>query len=484
MENYQDKKWLQEEINRFGTAQAVAKEYGWGKTTIARWVKKLEVSYPGRRPNMDIPYQNKEWLEEKLLECGNATKIARKYGYGSTTVTEWLHKYDLIPNLQARTFQGQEDAQVTYQNKYWLEEKMTECGTAKAIAEKYGYSETTIQRWTNKFGMSKPTTNPESAIYKNEGWLKNQFLNGKSIQEVADQCMVGRKAIQDQIIKFGIDTKALQSKTRHPYKNKQWLKEQVEKYGSGNKICKALGLPTTSVNRYIKKYGLLPNNIKPAIVLEINENFFEIIDSEEKAYWLGFLMADGYVHEKTTKTKTSYLIGLKLQVKDAAHIELFKKAIQTNATTKEIFGKRKGKIHEAREVCFFNEKMATDLYSHGVISKKTNKETIPKTIHKKYLHHFIRGYFDGDGSSIGGKFSVCCSYFLFEQLKKLLIEIGVDGGSIYRYHLKGTDVLTVNRKKEVPKIVKWIYQDATVYLERKRNAYEEKGFLQTSPSTE
>ena len=117
MENYQDKKWLQEEINRLGTAQAVAKEYGWGKTTIARWVKKLEVSYPGRRPNIDIPYQNKEWLEEKLLECGNATKIAKKYGYGSTTVTDWLHKYDLIPNLHARTFQGQEDAQVTYQNK-------------------------------------------------------------------------------------------------------------------------------------------------------------------------------------------------------------------------------------------------------------------------------------------------------------------------------------------------------------------------------
>lgn len=47
-----------------------------------------------------------------------------------------------------------------------------------------------------------------------------------------------------------------------------------------------------------------------------NENIFSIIDNEEKAYWLGFLYADGYLTDQG-------LFGCALQEKDKAHLNKF-----------------------------------------------------------------------------------------------------------------------------------------------------------------
>lgn len=482
--NYQDKEWLQKEINRLGTAQDVAKENGWGNTTVARWVKRLEVQYPKNFIKENKDYQDIEWLKSKLEECGSGAAISRKYKYSKTTINNWLNKYNLISGNPMRTKKAQSEAESTYKDKYWLEEKMKECKTAKNVANKYGYSETTIQRWTNHFGMSSRTTNSDSAIYKNKEWLKVQFSNGRTIQEVAEQCGVSRSTIQSQISQYEIDTKKLQSIALHPYKNKEWLKEKVEIHGSGNKISKIHNLPTTSVNRYIKKYNLIPNDIKHPITLKLDEDFFEDIDTEEKAYWLGFMMADGYVYRKQTKTKDSYMVGIKLQKKDEIIIQKFKKTLKTNARIKKVNSKRGEKTYEAREISFYSEKMAFDLMKNGVIPRKTGKETIPKNLKKRLLSHFVRGYFDGDGSSVGGVFKVCCSHFFYQELKSILTKEGIKVDFIYRYHLSGTEVLAVHRKREVEKIAKWMYKDATVYLDRKKENYIEKGFLKESPSIE
>ena len=59
----------------------------------------------------------------------------------------------------------------------------------------------------------------------------------------------------------------------------------------------------------------------------LNENFFETIDTEDKAYWLGFIYADGYI----TKSKTGqHNLGIKLSIKDLAHLQKFALDIKTN----------------------------------------------------------------------------------------------------------------------------------------------------------
>jgi len=54
------------------------------------------------------------------------------------------------------------------------------------------------------------------------------------------------------------------------------------------------------------------------IKYKINDSVFSVIDNNEKAYWIGFLAADGYVDYKTNR------IGLKLKLGDIKHLEKFK----------------------------------------------------------------------------------------------------------------------------------------------------------------
>ena len=466
---YQDKQWLQQQINEHKTAAAVAKEYGWGKNTIARWVKRLGVHYPEKPFIPTKPYHKKEWLNEKLEEHGSGKAIAEAYGYGKSTINEWINRHGLNESSHYLTEEGQNEVKQTYQNKYWLEEKMNEYGTAKAVAEKYGYSETTIQRWAKRLGVNEPVSKPDNIRYKNKDWLEVQFKNGRSIKSVAEQFDVSTNSIKTYIQKFGIDTKKLQSEFHHPYKNKGWLEKELKKYGSGNKIAQANDLAANSVNRYIRKYNLKPQTVEPAITLELNHSFFEVIDTEEKAYWLGFMMADGYIIKR--KTKAKYMIGLKLQEKDALHVERFKEALETNAIIRNINGKRNGKINKAREITFYSQQMGEDLIRHGVIPNKTGKEVVPKTVPDELMKHFVRGYFDGDGNSSNGIFNVCCSHFMIEALKNILDNEGVKKEAIYVYDRKKEQVMQVNKREEVEKIALWLYKDATIYLERKKENY-------------
>lgn len=75
----------------------------------------------------------------------------------------------------------------------------------------------------------------------------------------------------------------------YDYKNNNVsLRELEKKYHHGrrnlSRLLEELGVKTTKGNHYRKYFH--------------NEDFFEVIDTEEKAYWLGFMFADGYILSK------------------------------------------------------------------------------------------------------------------------------------------------------------------------------------------
>ena len=114
---------------------------------------------------------------------------------------------------------------------------------------------------------------------------------------------------------------------------------------------------------------------------------FEIIDTEEKAYWLGFLYADGCVGSKEDK------VELGLAEKDLKHIEKFRDFMNI---TNKISYREKTKSYR---MSFRSAKCKQDLIDKGCIPKKSlildfpNENQVPKHL----IRHFIRGYFDGDG---------------------------------------------------------------------------------------
>jgi len=116
---------------------------------------------------------------------------------------------------------------------------------------------------------------------------------------------------------------------------------------------------------------------------KLNENYFEDIDTEEKAYWLGFLYADGCVSR-------GKMLTLELSTKDEGHIKKFLNCINSEhpITRKE---------KNLSVVNIGSKKMVSDLINYGCTERKSLTLDFPKNINKHLIRHFIRGYFDGDG---------------------------------------------------------------------------------------
>eukprot|EP01084_Bolivina_argentea_P032123 59421_1 len=122
-----------------------------------------------------------------------------------------------------------------------------------------------------------------------------------------------------------------------------------------------------------------------------NSNFFKLW-SPTMSYWLGFLFADGCVKKRTT-INTIYCVQLGLKCIDYSHVEKYKTAL---ASTYHL---GLGKNHEFCIVThqISDNVLATDLIDLGCIPRKSLQLKWPQNIPDQYVHHFVRGYCDGDG---------------------------------------------------------------------------------------
>lgn len=190
----------------------------------------------------------------------------------------------------------------------------------------------------------------------------------------------------------------------------------------------------------------------------LNERFFDEL-SENSSYWLGFLFADGYVRLKDGKSGE---LKLKLKDTDKDHIEKFLKDIECKKTIKcGVDGNSK-----FCSVTIYSNYMVNRLFELGCVNNKTQKIRLPN-LSEPLMSHFIRGYFDGDGSIIKVKnrtnsFTVSiCSNVMFSQ--DLIDYLGF--GTPYRS--ENYSVIKINKKMDVIKFKNYIYSNAITLLERK-----------------
>lgn len=123
----------------------------------------------------------------------------------------------------------------------------------------------------------------------------------------------------------------------------------------------------------------------------LNESYFEVIDTQDKAYFLGFIGADGCLYDSQEKHKNKQkILRISIRYEDIKILELFKKVLQTDK--KIIWSKD---IYVNLEIS--SNKIFDDIEKLGLSPRKTWKNTIAN-IPKKFMPALIRGYFDGDGS--------------------------------------------------------------------------------------
>jgi hypothetical protein len=244
---------------------------------------------------------------------------------------------------------------------------------------------------------------------------------------------------------------------------------QYYKLNNIHKVADYFNVSISPISRIIKSNGILLTNRR----YQVNDTYFDKIDTEDKAYWLGFLYADGYIRER----KSGNSLEMKLSIKDKHHLELFRNAIESNHRIVDGFNqvKYKGGVSSSHmsTLAIYSTKLVNSIKSQGFHSKKTL--TIEKpNITDDLIHHFIRGYFDGDGSfSFNPKKHkvhtniVCASENFRNDLLKVLNEnnIGI------KYHSGIT--IEVQNKIGNLNFYNYIYKNANTFLNRKKEKYEE-----------
>src|ERR1700722_8446916 len=167
-----------------------------------------------------------------------------------------------------------------------------------------------------------------------------------------------------------------------------------------SEISKLLNIPNTGIWKVLQNHNI-DTHKNPFFYREkirkytINEDYFNKIDCQEKAYILGFLYADGNANKKY------YQITLKLQDIDKSILEQISALIETNKPLH--FYKKQKKTHQNQSILKITNKVIyQDLIGHGIVPNKTFITKFPN-IAEELIPHFIRGYFDGDGSLYEGK---------------------------------------------------------------------------------
>ena len=124
-----------------------------------------------------------------------------------------------------------------------------------------------------------------------------------------------------------------------------------------------------------------------------NPNYFENINTEEKAYFLGFIAADGCIYDPKDSRQTIIRIGISKTDKEI--LEKFQKELGTNKPITEIV--RNNKEYSSLEIS--SQIIGDDLKELGLTPRKTYKKTWVELDNIFLQNAFIRGYFDGDGGN-------------------------------------------------------------------------------------
>ncbi|ARC86238.1 transposase family protein [Clostridium argentinense CDC 2741] len=193
-----------------------------------------------------------------------------------------------------------------------------------------------------------------------------------------------------------------------------------------------------------------------------NENFFDNIDNEEKAYYLGWIMADGNVSVYSGQ----YSLKAHIALKDREIIDKFLEAIKSTNKTKVKDGK-----NPSYYVSLTSVHMCKELMKLGVVPNKSGYEIFPENIPKDLYRHFVRGVFDGDGITdiskkrsgfVGSKNMLSKIIMLMDETKMKIIKVK-RCENIY-YFLGG--------KRFSRKLYDYLYNDSNIWLERKKERLE------------
>lgn len=231
----------------------------------------------------------------------------------------------------------------------------------------------------------------------------------------------------------------------------------------------------TGLVAFFKKHGIKgrPPSVSGRIY-DVDESYFEVIDTPNKAYFLGFLYADGSVTDDDTNIK--YTINLIIKKSDIEIVESFRNELKTN----QVICVRD--VDNTVGIRISSKKMVKDLVRLGCMQAKTHKLEFPEWLRDGLIRHFIRGYFDGDGcithGILGNIISPCiniCGRKGFLDFIQMAFISNID----FKYkelkprmrhgNIHDISELVYGGRLQIGRLYDYFYFDADLYLNRKKH---------------
>lgn len=289
--------------------------------------------------------------------------------------------------------------------------------------------------------------------YNSKDYLEEQ-LKTKTYLQIAHKNEVGKSTIQRKLKKFGLTKPRI-----------SWTAGEIQTLIENYKTAESVHLlfPTrtkSSVYHLAHKLGLSRPIRKR--YKQVNEDFFTKW-TKESCYVLGWMFSDGNV------SKNERTFGFHLSEKDVNILKKIKKVMESEHNIYFRDNSIEFRVH--------SKKMCEDLISLGCMPKKTLKINFPENMPKKYINHFVRGYFDGDGSIMFNypntiKIRIVGNEKFIDALRKTVAKrIKIETPKIKKVedNLWQTEFYGNNARR----FCNWVYKDmGYLYLERKYTRFK------------
>jgi hypothetical protein len=266
----------------------------------------------------------------------------------------------------------------------------------------------------------------------------------------------------------------------------QILRDRYERGETTVSLATEYGVKDSCVANWIKRAGgKIRSNSESKRKSTFDEHFWDSIDNELKAYWLGFFMADGYIGSYKGVWRNFWCT---LAAKDGHHLTMFLTDI--GATYSVAYytraNKKTGKIYNKCRICLTSIPFVANLIKIGWLDFKRNGDLRLFNVVPDYLHnHFIRGFFDGDGSigrqrrkrrklSLSYTITIVAPhnhYAFLDMIRTIICQKTMvkdkplkTGSSVWRCHWNGN--------RQVRRIGQWLYNGATRLLQRKKDRFD------------
>lgn len=302
--------------------------------------------------------------------------------------------------------------------------------------------------------------------------ILNLYKNGESKSSIAKKYNVSTTTIYRKIIEFNMDNDI--NKFSDSFQKQ--IVEEYNEYKNASMVANNHNMDTCYILCILRENGVTPlDKVTSHRKYSFNENYFQNIDTPNKAYILGLIYADGCncksdrgLHIHLQENDKELLEDINREMENTKPLGIIKRNIK-NINWKDMY-----------KITIYSEKMQKDLLDKGVMFQKTMKLKYPYWLRDDLHSHFMRGYFDGDGSVFqiyGRNKKITCIDFTGTEdmclgFQTKLKEAGIHSNIFDSWLHNGiTKNLHIKRKDDVMLFFNWIYKDKGLYMKRKYDRF-------------